>query len=63
MKPQLHLQIIEKNGTKESVVLPYREFIALRDWIADMEDPLELREAKGAVSGRPLEEVAKDLGL
>jgi len=66
MKPELHPQIIEKNGTKESVVLPYKEFIALREWIEDMEDILELREAKraeGNVPSRPLEEVAKDLGL
>jgi hypothetical protein len=43
-----------------------QEFIALREWIEDMEDLLELREAKradGGVPGRPLEEVAKDLGL
>ena len=66
MKPELHPQIIEKNGTKESVVLPYQEFIELREWIEDMEDLLELREAKraeGNVQGRPLEEVAKELGL
>jgi hypothetical protein len=38
--------------------------IALRDWIEDMEDLLELREAKrgeGNAPGRPLEKVAKDL--
>ena len=66
MRPELHPQIIEKNGAKESVVLPYQEFIALREWIEDMEDLLELREAKraeGDVPGRPLEEVTKDLGL
>ena len=66
MKPELHPQIIEKNGTKQSVVLPYKEFIALRKWMEDMEDLLELREAKraeGNVPGRPLEEVAKDLDL
>jgi hypothetical protein len=66
MKPELHPQIIEKNGTKESVVLPYQEFIALREWIEDMEDLLELREAKRAernLAGRPLEEIAKELGL
>lgn len=65
MKPDLHPEIIEKNGTKESVVLPYAEFVALREWIEDMEDLLELREAKraeGHVPGRSLEEVAKELG-
>ena len=66
MKPELHPEIIEKNGTKESVVLPYNEFIALREWMEDMEDLLELREAKraeGNLPSRPLEEVAKDLGI
>jgi hypothetical protein len=62
----LHPQILEKNGKKESVVLPYSEYVALREWIEAMEDLLELPEAKraeGNVAGRPLEEVAKDLGL
>ena len=66
MKVDLHPQIVEKNGQKESVVLPYGEYVALREWIEDMEDLLDLREAKraeGNVAGRPLEEVAKDLGL
>lgn len=66
MKPDLHPEIIEKNGTKQSVVLPYQEYVALREWIEDMEDLLELREAKRAeanLPGRPLEQVAKDLGL
>jgi mRNA interferase RelE/StbE len=66
MKPDLHPQIIENNGSKESVVLPYAEYVALREWIEDMEDLLELREAKraeGNLPGRPLEEIAKELGL
>ena len=66
MKPDLHPRIIEKNGSKQSVVLPYAEYIALREWIEDMEDLLELREAKraeGNVPDRPLEEIAKELGL
>jgi hypothetical protein len=66
MKPDLHPEIIEKNGAKQSVVLPYAEYIALRDWIEDIEDLLELREAKraeGNAPSRSLEEVAKDLDL
>jgi hypothetical protein len=65
MKPDLHPQIVEKNGTKE-VVLSYAEYLALREWIEDMEDLLELREAKRAESdlpGRSLEEIAKELEL
>jgi len=66
MKVDLHPQIVEKNGKKESVLLPYAEYVALREWIEDMEDLLELREAKraeGHLAGRPLEEVAKELRL
>lgn len=66
MKPELHPQIIEKNGTRDSVVLPYAEFVALREWIEDMEDLLELREARraeGSVPGRPLDQVAQELEL
>jgi len=66
MKPNLHPQIIEKNESKESVLLPYAEYVALREWIEDMEDLLELREAtraEGNLPGRPLEEIAKELGL
>lgn len=66
MKPNLHPQIVEKNGSKKSVILPYAEYVALREWMEDMEDLLELREAKraeGDVPGRPLEEIAKELGL
>jgi hypothetical protein len=66
MKPTLHPQFIEKNGTRESVVLSYTEFVALRDWMEDVEDLLQLREAKraeGDLPGRPLEEVAKELEL
>ena len=66
MKPDLHPQIIENNGSKVSVILPYAEYVALREWMEDMEDLLELREAKraeGNLPGRPLEEIAKELGL
>jgi hypothetical protein len=66
MKPDLHPEIIEKNGTNESVLLPSSEFLALREWIEDVEDLLELREAKrteGTTPGRPLEEIAKELDL
>jgi hypothetical protein len=66
MKPDLHPQIIEKDGAKQSVILPYTEYVELRGWMEDMEDLLELREAKraeGTAPGRPLEEIAKELEL
>ncbi len=62
----LHPEIVKKNGRNESVVLPYEEFIALQEWIADAEDLLEIEQAKrteGHLPRVPLEEIEKDLGL
>lgn len=62
----LHPEIVQKNGRNESVVLPYEEFVALQEWIADAQDLLEIEEAKHAERHLPrvtLEEIKKDLGL
>lgn len=45
---ELHPEILVKNGKKEFVVLPYEEFVALQELLADAEDLLELRKAKRA---------------
>ncbi len=45
---KLHPEILKKNGKKEFVVLPYQEFLALQERLADAEDLLELRKAKRA---------------
>jgi PHD/YefM family antitoxin component YafN of YafNO toxin-antitoxin module len=42
----IHPQIIEKEGKKEFVVLPYDEFLAIQDVLEDYEDLKDLREAK-----------------
>ena len=44
----LHPEILRKNGKKQFAGLPYEEFVALQEWLADMEDLLELRKAKRA---------------
>jgi hypothetical protein len=44
----LHPEILKKNGKKQFAVLPYEEFAALQEWLADVEDLLELRKAKRA---------------
>ncbi len=62
----LHPQFITKNGKKEFAVIPYEEFAALKGFIADMEDLLNLRAAKEEDANRPpvaLAEVKKMLGL
>ncbi len=42
----IHPQIIEKDGKKEFVVLPYEEFLAMKEALEDYEDLKDLREAK-----------------
>ena len=64
---ELHLQVIEKDGRKEFVILPYEEFKALEEVMHDYEELRDLREAKREESkgteGVPLERVVSDLGL
>ena len=62
----LHPQFIIKNGKKEFAVIPYKEFEALQELIADMEDLMDLRTAKeedANHSSLPLADVKKMLGL
>jgi PHD/YefM family antitoxin component YafN of YafNO toxin-antitoxin module len=42
----LHPEFLNKNGKREFVVLPYEEFAALQEALADAEDLRELRAAK-----------------
>ena len=46
---KLHPEILVKNGKKEFVVLPYEEFLAMQERLADAED-LVLRQ--GMTGGR-----------
>ena len=52
-RPELHPEILTKNGRKEFAVLPYEAFIALQEWLADVEDLLDLRAAKEAEQNAP----------
>ena len=63
---ELHVQVIEKDGRKEFVVLPYEEFTALEEVMHDYEDRRDVREAKEESKdqeGVPLERVVSDLDL
>lgn len=51
--PELHPEILSKNGRKEFAVLPYEEFVALQEWLADIEDLLDLRSAKESEGDAP----------
>lgn len=42
----LHPQVIEKDGRKEFVVLPYEEFVKLQKALENYQDLLDLRNAK-----------------
>ncbi len=61
-----HPQIIGKNGKKEFVILPYEEFIAIKEELENYEDLKDLREAKESSKHEksiPLGKVIKDLDL
>ncbi len=66
LKLKLHPEILVKDGQKQFAVLPYEEFLAIQERLADADDLLELRKAK-RVEGRkrsvPLTEVKRQLGL
>ena len=63
---KLHTQIIEKEGKKEFVVIPVREFEKIQEMIGDYEDLRDLREAKEKSKGQksvPFKDAVKDLKL
>ena len=62
----LHPEILVKNGKKQFAVLPYEEFLAVQERLADAEDLLELRRAKRAEGKKrsiPLADVKRQLGM
>ena len=63
---ELHPEFLVKNGKKQFAVLPYEEFLAVQERLADAEDLLELRKAKRADGKKrsiPLSEVKRELDL
>lgn len=44
----IHPQVIEKEGKKKFVVLPYEEFLVIKENLENYEDLKDLREAKAA---------------
>ncbi len=63
---RLHPEFLTKDGKKEFAVLPYEEFVALQELLADAADVLDLREAKeeeASAETIPLSEIRKTLGL
>ena len=50
---ELHPEILKKNGKSEFVVLPYEEYEALQELLADYRDLLDLRSAKAKEACKP----------
>ena len=62
----IHPQIIEKEGKKEFVIIPYDEFLLIQEALNDLDDLKELREEKERSKGEPsrkLDDVIKDLKI
>ena len=63
---ELHPEILKKNGKSEFVILPFEEYEALQELLADYQDLLDLRTAKSNESSKPsvpIAEVKGQLGL
>ncbi|MGL5019648.1 MAG: type II toxin-antitoxin system Phd/YefM family antitoxin [Luteolibacter sp.] len=61
----IHPQIIEKDGVKEFVILPYEEFLQIQEELEDFEDLKTLREERIWASGEPsrsLDDVLQEIG-
>ena len=62
----IHPQIIEKEGKKEFVIIPYEEFLLIQEALEDLDDLRELREEKERSMQEPsrkLDDVIKDLNI
>ncbi len=62
----IHPQILEKDGKKEFVVIPYEEFLEIQDALMDFEDLKDLREAKSKEKdsrGMSLSEARRELNI
>jgi PHD/YefM family antitoxin component YafN of YafNO toxin-antitoxin module len=63
---ELHPRILEKNGKKEFVILPYEEFEHIENELRDYYDLKDLREAKQVeqdAETHSLAEVRDEIGL
>jgi len=62
----IHPNILEHDGKKAFVILPYEEFVMIEEELEEYEDLKELRAAKAAGAGEPtlpLQDAKKELGL
>ena len=62
----IHPNILERDGKKAFVVLPYEEFVMIEEELQEYEDLKELRTAKAEELDEPtvpLRDAKKELGL
>ena len=62
----LHPEILVKNGEQQFAVLPYEEFLALQERLAEAEDILDASQgsaAEGKKRSVALAQVKRELGL
>jgi len=62
----IHPNILERDGKKAFVILPYEEFVMIEEELQDYEDLKQLRAANAEEAGEatvPLCEAKKQLGL
>lgn len=63
---ELHPEFLTKDGKRQFAVLPYEEFLALQEFLEEIEDLMALRAAKQEEADQatvPLAEVKQMLGL
>ncbi len=63
---RLHPEYLTKDGKREFAVLPYEEFVALQEILADAADLIDLRSARAEEASAPstsLSDAKKWLGL
>ncbi len=61
----IHPQIIEKEGKKEFVVLPYEEFLEIQEALEEFDDLKILREEKADSASEPtrkLDDILAEIG-
>ena len=62
----MHPNILERDGKKAFVVLPYEEFVMIEEELEEYQDLKELHAAKAAEGNEPtvpLRDAKKELGL
>lgn len=63
---ELHPKVLEKDGRKEFVILPYEEFEQIQNELSDYYDLRDLREAKQSeqdAETHSLADVRTELGI